>query len=251
MVSSRGLPWVKVPVLSKTTQSTLWASSRAAISLMRIPDRAALPVPTMMAVGVASPNAQGQAITSTATLLRMALCQSPPSSPHNNRVSRAIPSTTGTNRALILSTSRCTGALPACADSTRAMMRESMLLAPRLSAITSSRPLPLMAPPMTRCPTPLSTGKLSPVSRDSSTWLIPSTTTPSTGMRSPGRITTLSPTTSSARGRVTICPARTTLAISGRRACKAAMALRVWRLARSSSHLPSNTRVITVAEASK
>ncbi len=34
---------------------------------MRIPFSAPLPVPTMMAVGVARPRAQGQAMTSTAT----------------------------------------------------------------------------------------------------------------------------------------------------------------------------------------
>jgi hypothetical protein len=47
--------------------STLCASSSACASLIRMPCFAATPVPAMMAAGVASPSAQGQAITSTAT----------------------------------------------------------------------------------------------------------------------------------------------------------------------------------------
>ena len=62
-----GRPTVKVPVLSKATTSTLCASSSACASLIKMPCCAATPVPAMMATGVASPSAQGQAITSTAT----------------------------------------------------------------------------------------------------------------------------------------------------------------------------------------
>jgi hypothetical protein len=54
------------------------ASSSASASLIRMPCRAATPVPAMMAAGVARPSAQGQAITSTATALRIAGSQSPP-----------------------------------------------------------------------------------------------------------------------------------------------------------------------------
>ena len=56
-----------VPVLSSTTTSSLCAVSSAAPSRMSTPFSAPLPVPTMIAVGVASPRAQGHAITSTAT----------------------------------------------------------------------------------------------------------------------------------------------------------------------------------------
>jgi hypothetical protein len=62
-----GWPTVSVPVLSKATVSTRCASSSACASLIRMPCCAATPVPAMMAAGVASPSAQGQAITSTAT----------------------------------------------------------------------------------------------------------------------------------------------------------------------------------------
>ncbi|MDT4842085.1 hypothetical protein FQZ97_759720 [compost metagenome] len=64
---SRGWPTVSVPVLSKATVSTRCAISSACASLIRMPCCAATPVPAMMAVGVARPSAQGQAITSTAT----------------------------------------------------------------------------------------------------------------------------------------------------------------------------------------
>ena len=52
-----------VPVLSRTTVSMLWAVSRASADLIRMPFVAPLPVPTIIAVGVASPSAQGQEIT--------------------------------------------------------------------------------------------------------------------------------------------------------------------------------------------
>ncbi len=64
-------PRVIVPVLSSTTCRSARARSRASPSLIRIPCSARLPVPTMIAVGVARPSAHGQAMTSTA----MAVCQ--------------------------------------------------------------------------------------------------------------------------------------------------------------------------------
>ena len=56
-----------VPVLSNIMVFILWALSRCSPDLMSIPFSAPLPVPTIIAVGVAKPKAQGQAITSTAT----------------------------------------------------------------------------------------------------------------------------------------------------------------------------------------
>lgn len=55
-----GRPSVMVPVLSMTTVSMAWAVSRASPDLMRIPFSAPLPVPTMMATGVARPRAHGR-----------------------------------------------------------------------------------------------------------------------------------------------------------------------------------------------
>ena len=60
-----GFPSVNVPVLSNTTVFTLWAFSRASPDFINIPSSAPFPVPTIIAVGVASPNEHGQAITIT------------------------------------------------------------------------------------------------------------------------------------------------------------------------------------------
>ena len=67
-----GRPSVMVPVLSRRTTCTLWAVSRASASRTRMPCSAPLPMPTMMAVGVASPRAHGQAMMSTATAVMIA-----------------------------------------------------------------------------------------------------------------------------------------------------------------------------------
>lgn len=59
-------PSVRVPVLSKIIAFTLQAVSSGSHPFIRIPFDAPIPVPTIMAVGVASPSAQGQAMTITA-----------------------------------------------------------------------------------------------------------------------------------------------------------------------------------------
>ena len=86
-----------VPVLSSTMTLTWPARSRVSLFLKRTPFSAPLAVPTMMAVGVASPMAQGQAMTSTATAFTMALDQptcATPTQPRN--VKRASAMMTGT-----------------------------------------------------------------------------------------------------------------------------------------------------------
>ena len=63
-----GRPSVSVPVLSSTTISIFLLNSKLKASLIRMPSSAPLPIPTIIAVGVASPNAHGQAITNTVTI---------------------------------------------------------------------------------------------------------------------------------------------------------------------------------------
>jgi hypothetical protein len=64
---TRGCPWVNVPVLSNTTIVTLYIFSKTEPpSFSKTPKLAAIPVPTMTAVGVASPKAHGHAITNVA-----------------------------------------------------------------------------------------------------------------------------------------------------------------------------------------
>ena len=63
MSSTSGFPSVIVPVLSKAATSIWPAFSRVSPFLIRIPNSAALPTPTVTAVGVANPNAHGHATT--------------------------------------------------------------------------------------------------------------------------------------------------------------------------------------------
>ena len=281
-----GLPSVSVPVLSKATVRMRCATSSASASRIRMPAWAATPVPAMMAAGVARPRAQGQAITRTDTAFRTPACASWPSSHQPRNVSAATPRTAGTNTAATRSTTRWIGALAACAVSTRRTMRDSVPSAAEAVASASSRPSPLTAPPVRGLPGSLGTGRLSPVSRLSSAWLRPSRTMASAGMRSPGRMTRRSPGRTAAAGTsvsmvlVSVLPVwlppvlvplplgsvmpvrvlpvllpvplgRRMRACSGRSCARARMAAPAWRLARPSSHLPSRTRVITAAEASK
>ena len=64
---SVGLPSVRVPVLSMMSVSTLPNISNASALRIKIPARAPRPVPTIIAMGVASPRAHGQATIRTAT----------------------------------------------------------------------------------------------------------------------------------------------------------------------------------------
>ena len=111
-----GFPVVKVPVLSSTTVSTLRSCSNVAASLNKMPMDAAFPVATMMATGVARPNAQGQDITNTAMADVSAKEISLLISSQTSSTIAAMDMTTGTKTPDILSASRAMGALdpPAC-----------------------------------------------------------------------------------------------------------------------------------------
>ena len=67
-----------VPVLSSTTVSTRRVDSSTSGPLIRMPSWAPRPVPTISAVGVARPSAQGQAMISTATAAVNAAVGPPP-----------------------------------------------------------------------------------------------------------------------------------------------------------------------------
>ena len=101
------LPVVKVPVLSNIIVFVFANSSRVLPPFIKIPFLAALPIPTITAVGVARPIAQGQEITSTAIACSMLCCvlKSKPNLLSRNVVNE-IPSTIGTKMALILSPNR-------------------------------------------------------------------------------------------------------------------------------------------------
>ena len=110
-------------------------------------------------------------------------------------------------------------------------------------------PLRLIEAPMTLSPAALATGVGSPVSIDSSTQELPSLTTPSVGIFSPGRTCTRSLTTTCDTGISIGWPSRSTRAVGGCSCSSLRMAAEVWPRARASSNRPSSTRVrITAAD---
>ena len=85
------------------------------------------------------------------------------------------------------------GALELVASTTRRMIAAKVVSSPTAVASITNQPDVLTVAPVTRSPTPTSTGTGSPVIADSSMRAEPSTTTPSTGTASPARTTRRSP----------------------------------------------------------
>ena len=137
-----GFPSVTVPVLSSTTVSIFLAVSRLSASFIRMPRSAPLPMPTMMAVGVASPRAHGQAMMSTVTNASSPcvnpLC--PSSNIHAMKESTAMPIITGTKIPAILSTNCWTGALLPCASCTMWVIFANSVSVPTFSALNRKLP---------------------------------------------------------------------------------------------------------------
>ncbi len=107
-----------------------------------------------------------------------------------------------------------------------------------------------MLAPTTVLPTPFLTGMDSPVSIDSSTCDAPSTISPSTGILSPGLITTSSPAATSAVGTLVSTPLRTTVAMGGARSINARIASDAPARARISSQCPSRMKTSSTDAAS-
>lgn len=113
---------------------------------------------------------------------------------HSAKVSSAMPMTVGTKIAAIRSAMRCTGALLPWACCTMRMIRASSVSLPTPVVSRTNVPRELIVPATTLSPASLPTGSGSPVIMLSSTYDDPSRTTPSTGIFSPGRTETRSPT---------------------------------------------------------
>ncbi len=142
-------PVVTVPVLSTITVSTRRVSSSTSGPVIRMPSCAPRPVPTISAVGVASPSAQGHAMISTATAAVNAAATECPVPSQNPRVATDSAITIGTKTPEIRSASRCACALPFCASSTRRAIWASWVSAPTRSARTTSRPSTFTVAPTT------------------------------------------------------------------------------------------------------
>ena len=207
----------------------------------------------MTAVGTASPMAQGQAMISTVTAATSA-CRYAGAGPRSNQttnVRMAIEMTTGTKTAETRSARRWIGAFDPCACCTSWMIRESTVSGPTRSTRMRSAPFRLSVAPTTVAPGAFETGIGSPVSIDSSTLLVPSTTVPSAGIVSPGRTCTSLPGRSSPSGISTSAPSRMTRAVAGRRPMSFRTASDVRRLARASRRLPRRMSAMMVFTASK
>ena len=125
------------------------------------------------------------------------------------------------------SASRAIGARLACASCTSRMICCSVVSRPTRVARKRKLPVEFTLPPNTPAPGSLSTGSDSPVSIDSSTADVPSTTSPSTGTRSPGLTMTMSPRRRPATGTSDSTPSRTTSAVRGWRSIRRLMASEV------------------------
>ncbi len=159
--------------------------------------------------------------------------------------------TIGTKIPEIISASRWIGALEPCASWTIRMIWASAVSLPTFIARNWNEPVLLIVAPMTSLPTFFSTGMDSPVIMDSSTDDVPFTITPSTAIFSPGRTTTISPTSTCSIGRSISLPLRTTLAVFACKPINFLIASDVRPLARASKTLPTRMSVIIIAVVSK
>ena len=244
-------PSVSVPVLSNTTVVMRRVRSSTSTDLMRIPSWAPRPVPTMIAIGVANPSAHGQAMISTATAAYTPLLTLPPMTVQPRNVSNEIDITTGTNTAEIWSAKRCAADFPVWASSTSLTIWASAVSEPIAVALMVRTPEVLSVAPATLLPDCLSTGSDSPVSIDSSTALAPSTTSPSTGTFSPGRILTRSPTCTDSTGTISSTPSRTRRASLAPNSTRARSALPARPFARASRYRPKVMKNMITTAASK
>ena len=185
-----GSPRVSVPVLSRTTVSIFVAASMASAPLNSTPCSAPLPVPAIIALGVAMPTAQGQEMTSTVMDRSSANPNTPisPSTPGDrmkedagskksryparNQKTKTVSASAWTPRMKWPATQSASfwiGALEACASSTSRMIWARAVSLPTWVARKLNAPVLFSVPLITAAPACFSTGRLSPVSIDSST----------------------------------------------------------------------------------
>ncbi len=251
--TTAGLPSVSVPVLSMTTVSMRPAASSASPPRTRIPASAPFPVPTMIAVGVARPMAHGQAMMTTPMNAVSARVNrgSGPRTNQTTKVTAAVSSTAGTKISLTRSAMRWIGALDPWARWTSSTIRASAVSRPTRVARMTNEPVVLSVAPITSSPVCLVDGIGSPVSIDSSTAEMPSTTMPSTGTLSPGRTRSRSPAMTSASAMSSSTPLRIRRAVVACSPTRRRMAPVVLPFARFSSHLPSRIRPRMIVAESK
>jgi len=249
---SRGRPRVSVPVLSNRTHRTRDACSRTSPPRTRIPLACAEVVPTRTASGVARPRAHGQAMTSTEIPAISAAWGGIPPCSRNRIVPAATSTIEGTKPRTTRSAMRWIGALRACASSTACTMRDRTVSAPVRATRTRRRPVPFSAPATTVSPAVFGTGADSPDRRASSASDAPSTTFPSTGIRSPGTTSTRSPAAREATGTSAVPPPSTAFrAVTGASRTSREIPSAARALAPASMYRPRRTKVRIIVAVSK
>ncbi len=143
------------------------------------------------------------------------------------------------------------GALEPWASSTRRMIWERTVSAPTFVTRKVMAPFLFMLAPIRESPGPFSTGKLSPVSMDSSTAVVPETIVPSTGIFSPGLTRTMSPASTSSIGISISLPSWTTVAVLGWRPMSFLIDSEVRPFDTASRDFPSRIRVMMIPAVSK
>ena len=166
--------------------------------LIRVPFFAPLPIPATFETGAPMTNAPGQAITKNVIA---------------KWTSRIIKYTSTDNSATPgvyhcekRSRNFSVFDLLSCASSTSSIILEKAVSAPTFSATISIYPVSATVPAYTLSPSALETGTDSPVTAASLIEASPSTTSPSTGTRAPGKITSRSPSSTSSTGIVSRPP---------------------------------------------
>ena len=216
-----------------------------------MPRRAPSPVPTITAIGVASPRASGQVMTTTVIANSSDSCAEAPAAQYQTaKVARPPSSATSTSQKAARSARRWPGAFDAWASWTSLTICASAVSEPTAVARARRVPVLLIVAPTKADPGPFGTGMLSPVTVDSSTSLVPSITSASTGTFAPGRIRSRSPTATSAVGTSTGSPFFRTTALGGARSSSARMASLAPPRARISSQWPRSTNAASRAAAS-
>ena len=254
---TRGFPSVIVPVLSIITVFIVWAVSKASADLISIPFSAPFPVPTIIAVGVAKPKAHGQEITNTAIPIDKANSNEYPRSNQVIVAIIAIAITTGTKTLLILSANLAIGALEELASSTNFIICDKTVSSPSFVTSNLKDPDLFILAPITLSPTFFSTGRLSPVSIDSSIDVRPSIIIPSVGMLWPGFTITISFKTNSSTGISTSSKIPVSLlvlrtkAVFGAKSISFLIASDVLPFALASKNFPSVIKARTTAADSK
>ena len=174
-----------------------------------------------------------------------------PAKSHTTIVTAAIPITAGTNTPETRSATLAIGALVAAASLTIWIIWDRVVSSPTRVARHRIKPDWLTVAADTESPSSLSTGILSPVRADSLTALVPSITTPSTGIFSPGRTTKISSFSTWSMETSSSTPSRTTVAVLGASFIKLFSASVVRPLDRASSIFPTVINVKIIAADSK